>query len=163
MATLSKIAEVSGCSSVSLLDPSGRVIASMDGSPEGSPDRDFPAGTALVPPEADEIVTPPAAVTLDRGAVAVRFQAATLGGGRARGIIKTVHDTTDLDTTRSVYRTLVWTQASAILVVLFAAFAFGRWISRPYRLIAREASAAELLAGSDEDPENLVAAFRRVL
>ena len=159
---LERIAEAAGVRSVSLLDAEGRVLAASDGTEAGRPDLDFPAGLKLVAPASEGLSFRPSTHLIDRGGVMVRFQAVGTAGGPSMRLVKSIHDTTDLAEQRRAYMWLVGTQTGAILVVLVAAAVFGRWIARPYRLIAKEADAANLLSGAD-DPENLVAALRRVM
>jgi signal transduction histidine kinase len=108
-------------------------------------------------------LVPPSTHLIDRSGVMVRFQAVVPERGKPGWVIKSIHDTTDLAEQRRAYLWLVGTQTIAILVVLIAAAAFGRWIARPYRLIAEEAGAAQLLQDGGDEPEDLVAAMRRVM
>lgn len=162
---LERIAETAGVRSVSLLDGAGRVLVASDGSVPGDLDPDFPSGLPLVAPAMEGLSFRPSTHLIDRGGVMVRFQAVAASGGTRTLVVKSIHDTTDLADQRRAYVWLVGIQTMAILVVLVAAVAFGRWIARPYRLIAEEAGAADpdLLLGGADDPENLVAALRRVM
>jgi signal transduction histidine kinase len=159
---LERIADAAGVRSVLLLDGLGRVLAASDGTVAGRQDPDFPAGLSLVARPSENLSFRPSTHLIDRSGVMVRFQAVAAEGGKTTWVVKSIHDTTDLADQRRAYMWLVGAQTAAILVVLVAAAAFGRWIARPYRLIAEEADAANLLQGAD-DPENLVAALRRVM
>jgi PAS domain S-box-containing protein len=163
MSVLVQIAESSGCRDLALLDTSGRVLASTYGAPVGSRDDEFPSRLTLTPGVPGVPSFRPSIRIVDRGVVMIRYQAVRVmspSGGAL--LVKSIHDTEDLASTGRRYRLLVWTQTIAIMVVLVASFAFGRWIARPYRMIASEAGAAALLEGGRE-PEDLVEAFRRVM
>jgi two-component system, NtrC family, nitrogen regulation sensor histidine kinase GlnL len=86
--------------------------------------------------------------------------------GRVASIVAVEQAVPELGRLHRAFRVVVAVQAGAVVLIGVAVLLFGRWVSRPYRSLARAAGEVGLTArpGADAtDPDDLAAAFRGVV
>ena len=151
---------------ISILDPTGKVVASSVSPPADSShlaDLDAADRAAL---SAGRAVA--AGMTPRSGGESARIEAFVPvldGTGHLGAVVEVAQAVPDLGETHAWFRRIVAVQTAGIVLIGIVALFFGRFVSRPYRQMARIAGEVGLAPRGDAgpaEPDDLAAAFRAV-
>jgi PAS domain S-box-containing protein len=98
-------------------------------------------------------------------AVIAAFVPVLDGSGRPVAVVAVVQEVPEIGAIQGWFRLAVAVQAAGVVIIGALLIFFGRWVSRPYRQIAKAAGEAGLEPrgpGDPSDPDDLAAAFRAV-
>src|SRR5262249_10002116 len=150
---------------ISILDPAGKVVASSVSLPAGSShlaDLDDADRAAL---SAGRAVA--GGMTPRSGGESARigaFVPVLDGTGHLGAVVEVVQAVPELGQTHAWFRRIVAVQTAGVVLIGIVALFFGRFVSRPYRQIARIAGEVGLAprGPGPAEPDDLAAAFRAV-